>query len=254
MKTSTRRDLTAYYSEAGGWAADQLQSLRASRRTAWFVAIGAMVVAIAEGTALAVLLPLKTVEPYTLLVDRTTGFVQALKPLDFQQVTPDQALTQSMLVQYVIARESFDTATVRADYRKVGLWSAESARQDYLGLMRPTNLDSPLIRYPSTAIVEARVKSVSPLGQDTAMVRYETVRRDDGGAPQAALPWVAIVTYRYSGEPMATEDRYLNPLGFQVTAYRRDPETLHAPASPRDRVAGDAGGDRTPLSTVETAP
>ena len=27
-------------------------------------------------------MPLKTVEPYTLLVDRQTGFVQALKPLD----------------------------------------------------------------------------------------------------------------------------------------------------------------------------
>ena len=54
------------------------------------------------------LMPLKTVEPYTLLVDRQTGFVQALRPIDAERIAADRALTQSFLVQYVIARESFD--------------------------------------------------------------------------------------------------------------------------------------------------
>ena len=64
-----------------------------------------MAVALAEAAALMLLMPLKTAVPYTLLVDRTTGFVQALKPLDPNAVTPDQALVQSMLAQYVMARE-----------------------------------------------------------------------------------------------------------------------------------------------------
>ena len=34
--------------------------------------------------------------------------VQALKPLQAAEIMPDKALTQSFLVQYVIARESFD--------------------------------------------------------------------------------------------------------------------------------------------------
>lgn len=226
MKQTVREALDAYYQEAGSWASDQMTSLRKSRQVAWYVAGGAAAIALAEAVALSFLMPLKTVVPYTLLVDRTTGFVQALAPLDPDQVTPDRALVQSMLVQYVIARESFDASTLQADYRKVGLWSAEQARLDYSNLMRPANIDSPLVLYPRTSIVQTRVKSVSPMPDDTALVRFETIRRDAGGGFSPAQAWVAIIKYRFSGEPMSAEDRFLNPLGFQVTQYRRDPETL----------------------------
>lgn len=229
MKQSVREALDAYYKEAGSWAADRIGSLQKSQRIAWAFAAGAAVIAVAEAIALIVLMPLKTVEPYTLLVDRNTGFVQALEPLNPEQITPDRALVQSMLVQYVIARESFDMTTLQADYRKVGLWSAEQARQDYANLMRPTNIEGPLVVYPRTSTVETRVKSISPMSDRSALVRFDTIRRDDGGMARPAEPWVAVIQYRFSGEPMATEDRFLNPLGFQVTEYRRDAEALPAP-------------------------
>lgn len=228
MKKTSREALNAYYREAGSWAADQLEALRKSRRIAWFIAVGAVFVAVSEAIALVVLMPLKTVVPYTLMVDRTTGFVQALKPLDPGQITPDRALVQSMLVQYVIAREGFDIATLQTNYEKVGLWSAERARSDYLRLMQASNLDGPLNLYPRSSIVETRVKSVSRLDAQSALVRFETVRRDEGGQYQPAMPWIAVVQYRFSGEPMSAEDRFLNPLGFQVMDYRRDPEALSA--------------------------
>lgn len=226
MKKTSREALNAYYREAGSWATDQVEGLRKSRRIAWGVAAVAVVVAVSEAIALTVLMPLKTVVPYTLMVDRTTGFVQALKPLAPDQITPDRSLIQSMLVQYVIARESFDVAVLQTNYEKVGLWSAERARSDYLNLMQASNIDGPLNLYPRSSIVETRVKSVSRLDTQSAMVRFETVRRDEGGQYQPAMPWVAIVRYRFSGEPMSAEDRFLNPLGFQVVDYRRDPEAL----------------------------
>lgn len=226
MKKSSREALDAYYREAGSWAADRIGALQRSRRIAWWVALSAAAVAVFEALALAMLMPLKTVVPYTLLVDRTTGYVQTLNPLAPGQITPDRALVQSMLVQYVIGRESFDMATLQADYRKVALWSADQARTDYLALMQPTNFDGPLTLYPRTTVVETRVKSVSRLDDQSAMVRFETIRRDAGGQRQPARPWVAIVRYRFSGEPMSAEDRFLNPLGFQVLEYRRDQEAL----------------------------
>jgi type IV secretion system protein VirB8 len=244
MKKISREALNAYYREAGSWATDQIAALRKSCRIAWIVAAAAVVVAVSEAVALIILMPLKTVVPYTLMVDRTTGFVQALKPLDRDQITPDRSLVQSMLVQYVIARESFDIATLQANYQKVGLWSADRARSDYLNLMQASNLDGPLTLYPRSSIVETRVKSVSRLSEQSALVRFETVRRDEGGQYLPARPWVAIVEYRFSGEPMSAEDRFLNPLGFQVLNYRRDPEALPVTgtaASPDPYVA-DAYG------------
>lgn len=252
MKKSSREALDAYYREAGSWAADQIGALKLSRRVAWIAAGIAALVAVVEGVALMVLMPLKTTVPYTLLVDRTTGFVQALKPLDPAQITPDRALVQSMLVQYVIAREGFDMTSLQADYGRVGLWSAGAARTEYLAGMQASNMSSPLNLYPRTTVVQTRVKSVSPLSDRSALVRFETSRRDEGGQPQPALAWVAVVEYRFSGEPMAAEDRFLNPLGFQVTRYRRDPEALTppptslAPIQQEPSSAPEFGGESPP--------
>jgi len=238
MNKQSREALDAYYREAESWANDRQEALRASRKNAWMVAAAASATAVLEALALIVLMPLKTVEPYTLLVDRHTGFVQALQPLDPQRISGDSALTQSFLVQYVIARESFDIDALQANYRRVALWSAESARSTYIADMQGSNPDSPLARYPRSTIVETRVKSVSPVARNVAMVRFETRRRDSGGQVQPANAWVAMIRYRYSGEPMRLEDRFLNPLGFEVLRYRRDAEALPVELAPGRPPAG----------------
>jgi len=249
MNKQAREALDAYYVEADSWGKDRQDALRGSRRTAWIIASAAVAIAVMEAIALVVLMPLKTVEPYTLLVDRNTGFVQALTPLDPQRISGDAALTQSFLVQYVIAREGFDVDRIQADYRKVALWSADQARSDYIAGAQPSNPQSPLSLYPRTTVVETRVKSVSPMGANTAMVRFETQRRDAGGQAQAPHAYVAIIRYRYSGEPMSVEDRFVNPLGFQVLRYRRDAEAL-APEPPPPPPAATAG----PRVLIQPAP
>jgi type IV secretion system protein VirB8 len=250
MNEQSREALDAYYKQAATWNRDRIEALQTSRRTAWWVAGAATVIAILLAFALMLLMPLKTVVPYTLLVDRNTGFVQALKPLDPDKVAPDTALTQSFLVQYVIARESFDVDAAQANYRKVALWSAETARSDYLNFMQVSNPQSPFTLYPRSTVIETRVKSVSPVGRSAALVRFDTVRRDAAGVPQPPRSWVAVIRYRYSGEPMKLEDRFVNPLGFQVLRYRRDAETLPPETMVAPGVAPGAPAGTAPIVAV----
>ena len=245
-----REARAAYYARAASWADDRQLRIARSRGIAWIIAMIATTVALLEALALVALLPLKTVVPYTLLVDRTTGFVQALKGTQPPDLTGNAALTQSLLAQYVIAREGYDVATVRADYRKVALWSAEGARQTYLAGMAANNPGSPLNRLPRSTILSARVLSVSPLGPNSALVRFQTLRSDRDRAMGAADHWVAVVRYRFSGEPLSIEDRLVNPLGFQVVQYRRDQE---APPEPRQPDAPSPDAD-LPESTGEAGP
>ena len=265
MNDQSRETLDAYYAEAASWNRDRVQSMRSSHRNAWVIAGIAAAIALLEAIALVLLTPLKTVEPYTLMVDRTTGYVQALKPLDKSTVSPDAALTQSFLVQYVIAREGFDMATLNASYRKTARFSADNARSSYLQQMQVSNPASPLVLYPRTTTVDVRVKSVSPIGANAALVRFETIRTDARGSTQPPSPWVAILRYRYSNAAMSVDDRFVNPLGFRVTSYRKDPEALPAavaeepiattpPTAAPSPVVAPYYRPAQPATTVPTAP
>lgn len=215
------------------WGVSITEDLERSRRTAWIVASIVSAIALLLAVALVVLLPLKTVVPYTLLVDRQTGHVEELSPLDRTIVSPDTALTRSFLAQYVIARESYDAANLQRDYRKVALWSGGDARQRYVASMNSSSPSSPIVQLGNGTTVRTEVKSVSSLSNDSALVRFVTVRTDRGGREQAPEHWAAIINYRFSGAEMNAEDRLVNPLGFQVTRYRRDREALPETSEPR---------------------
>lgn len=211
---------------ADSWGRSVTQELERSRRTAWIIACISAAVALLLAVALVILLPLKQVEPYTLLVDRQTGHVEALAPLDQQMIAPDAALVRSFLVQYVIARESFGADRFDQDYRKTTLWSTGTARQAYINRMQANNPASPLAFMRPGEVIAVEVRSVSPLDARRALVRFTTARNQRGAPVQEPQHWVAVIGYTFSNAEMSEADRLLNPLGFQVTSYRRDAETL----------------------------
>ncbi len=89
------------------------------------------------------------------------------------------------------------------------------------------------------------VRSATLLSRDTALVRFETRSGDDGSssggaATGPATPVSAVITFRYTPRPLKPEDRYLNPLGFQVVRYRREVEAATPPA-PATEPASELG-------------
>ncbi len=241
-------DREAYYAEARSWGVDREIDNAKSRRTAWIIASIATGIAALEALALIALAPIKTVVPYTVLVDRTTGFVQVLEGKHPETVKPNTALTHSMLAQYVIAREGFEINGLAQQYKKVALWSGEGARRDYLALMPISNPMSPLNVYPRSAQVSAAVESVTPSGADTVQVRFTTERRDQGQGAVTKGWYVAQMRFRFTGEPLSLEDRLSNPLGFQVIEYRRDQE-----AAPQQTAApAPAAPAAAPVPLIQT--
>ncbi|QMW22461.1 virB8 family protein [Sandaracinobacteroides saxicola] len=235
MLPEARDAVQSNFQAAASWKNDGFESALRSQRFAWLIALIASGIALILGIAVVIMLPLKTVVPYTLLVDRHTGYVQALDPTDNPRIAPDAALTRSFLAQYVTAREGFDRATVKQDYRRVMLWSNGRVRTVYSAALQASNPNSPLVALPRGSTIESRVRSISSLDETTALVRFETIRRDQNGAVQLPRYWVAIVRYNFSNGPMTVEDRFINPLGFQVTSYRRNAETPSQSAADGER-------------------
>lgn len=215
----------AYRAEAASWSQDVNASLRTSRTRAWWVAGVAMCLAILQGLALVLLLPLKSVVPYTITVDRQTGHAELARGLALGPMSENEALTQSALAQYVIARETLDAADLAASYRKVALWSSGQALRDYLRDFDRGNPQSVLNSANAATLITTTIKSIAVLDKTSALVRFSTDRRD-GDGPLTRREWAAVVRFGFSGAPLSAEDRLLNPLGFQVSHYRRDAEAM----------------------------
>lgn len=222
-KTASGGDRTALHASTQSWAQTLQIERAASLKTAWRVALAACVVAVLEAIALVVLMPLKTVEPYTLLVDRRSGYVEAARGLKLGPLSEDEAVTQAFLAQYVLARETFDAADINDGYQKVAAWSAGRARASWLRAYDRANPSSVLNTRAASTVISARINSIAMLNATTALVRFETQRLDAADLePRPDGAWTAVVSFRRSGAPMKMSDRLINPLGFQVTDYRRD--------------------------------
>lgn len=214
--------METYEQLAKGWETDRIVQAERSRRVAWWIAGSACVLCGVLGIAIAGLTPLKRIEPFVIRVDQSTGAVEAVSRLTDPSKTANEAVNKYFVSKYVRAREEYSRELASVNYRTVALMSAPQVGQLYHDWFKPENEQSPLRVYGNTATVTVRILNVSFLGPNIGSVRYEkTVRR---GAEVARSTWVATVTFRYSTAPMTEDDRLVNPLGFEVTDYRNDPE------------------------------
>lgn len=245
------KELKALFREGRSWGADRLADNDRSRRVAWIIAGVAATIAALEAVALAGLIPLKTVVPMAVLVDRQTGHVTAIDPAQPTRLGGDAALTRSMLAQYVTARETVDRSSVSEDYRKTVLWSAGSARTAYLAQMKPGSPGNPYAQVRGTETVRVSIRSVSTLEPGTALVRFDLLRGFGAGAQTAQQSYVAVIRYGYRQRNLTEADRFTNPLGFEVTSYRRDAESPPpAPAPQTVPLPGQPNPSTQPTATL----
>jgi type IV secretion system protein VirB8 len=225
MNGGSPSDLKGYFAEARSWDADRLRAAERSRRLAWSAAGVLAALSIAAVSAVAVLTPLKKVEPYVVRVDRATGAVDVMTGLKGgKDLTYEEAVTKSFLATYVRARESWLPSAAEANFRQVSIMSTPEEQQRWAAAFRPTNPASPQVAYGPAADAQVAVRAVSFVAPGVANVRFHRVVRR--GAQAEDSDWIATVAYAYTKAPMSEGDRLRNPLGFQVSSYRADPEVV----------------------------
>jgi type IV secretion system protein VirB8 len=215
-------ELGEYFKKARRFDQDAAISALKSRRIAWITASAMGGLAVCATLAVAMLAPLKTVEPFVIRVDNATGIVDVVSPLRGSN-TYQEAVTKYWAGLYVRSREGFTYSEVGPNFKLVALMSTEAEQQRYAAAFGPKNPESPQVLYGRAATAKIAIKSISMIAKDVASVRYSrTVTR---GEEQRVTHWVATLTYAYVAAAMSEGDRLINPLGFQVSEYRADGET-----------------------------
>jgi type IV secretion system protein VirB8 len=232
----------AYVEAAASWDRDRADQLARSARRAWRVAGAAALVAAAAVAAVAALTPLKSVEPFLVRVDNSTGIVDVM-PRFRGEVEWPEAVRRHLLNLYVAARERYVAEMAEADYQWVGAHQNAPLNQAWLQQWARDNPDSPLVRYRDGSTVAVQVTSISFLEraggtQDLAQVRFRTHLKAGGSGAEQVSYWIATLQYTFAPPSEDSAIRALNPLGLKVLAYRREPELVGV--DPRLAAAGNA--------------
>jgi type IV secretion system protein VirB8 len=213
-----------YYQDGAVWERDIARRNRNSRALAWIVASVMTLIAVAAIAALLLALPLKTYEPYMVVVDRSSGFVEVKRPIAEGALRQDEAIATFDLVRYVKARETYDPKGLKDNFDLAQLLSAGDASRELVELFSPANQKNPIKLLGTSTVVAVAIKSVTFPNQRTALVRFSTEEKSSTNI--VTRHWVSLVRFRYTSAPARNEYRFQNPLGFQVLEYRRDQETV----------------------------
>lgn len=192
---------------------------------------GALVIAgvsvvlnIVQAFALAAMAPLKTVEPYLLEVNQTTGEANVRKPLDKPVESMGAVVDQFFISEYVRARESYDWGLVQRMYDQVKAYSVlnSSIFNEYDTFMKSDK--SPLAILGDKARVVVDINSITlDEKTSTATVRFSKTVMGADGKPSVTIPvtyWIATLSYDYPNPKLKPDQRRLNPLGMQIPSYQ----------------------------------
>jgi type IV secretion system protein VirB8 len=194
--------------------------------------------AVAGALALAVLTPLKRVDPFVIRVDSSTGVIDVV-PVYAGAASMDEAVTRYFLSHYISVCERFNFGTAESDYEECGAFHSPQRNQVWYSLWTMTNPGSPLNVHKDGSSVRVQVTSVSFFTRasglsDLAQVRYLKAARQGTGAEESVTHWLATVQFAYAEPAKDPKTRRWNPLGFKVLDFRTEPEVV------AERSAGTA--------------
>ena len=219
-----KSDLDKYFSDAKGWDFDRVSEANKQKRLAYIVGASGVAFGLAM-LAWHVAMPLRSVEPYVIRVDRQTGGIDVVTRLtNTRNITADEAVNKFFLSEYVRNREGWAEVSARETQARVYALSIPQEQEKFAGQRRPTNPNSPIVNYQNGEIISAAVRGITFINDRVAQVRFTKSVMRPGNAPDELSHWVATINFKYVDKPTTEAGRLNNPLGFQVISYRADPE------------------------------
>jgi len=213
-----------YFGLTAAWDEELYGKLKTDRKIAYIVAgVSACIAALAV-MAVMMLTPLKSVEPYIVFVDKTTGYAESTRKLVYDENNPltgQEAVVLGEINEYIIARHTFDPHDLKTRFLSIQL---STDGQEFARYVKEVKKDND--KYTMTARRTVTVKSIVPnLNNKTATVRFSTTV--DIRNQSVTDHWVATMSYDFLELPIELKRKYLNPLGFIVQSYRVDQENVN---------------------------
>lgn len=153
----------------------------------------------------------KSLEPYVIEVDEKSGVPTIVNQMTTQTLTGDEAIRKYFINQFVQSAVAYDPKTYKGDAEKVRLLSTQGIYADFRSRINTKDLGT-------DSRIEVRIKSMQFPDPSTAQIRIlRTI--NSKGAPAQSKDEVITMNFYFTNLTLTTEERMINPLGFQVTNF-----------------------------------
>lgn len=209
--------------EVSNWYADRYEHVLVQRNLLLLIVLLSFGVIMAGVVVVRQVSLSKSVDPFVIEIEERTGITNVVNPLSRKDLTTNEALNTYFIMKYLRARETYDYLVYRHNFstvvRLLSSFSVYNAFKNFIN----NDPKSPIKIYGTNVSTTLKVRSIQFLEGTTAQVRFTIIRNGDNNAKSDKI---ATITFTYLQMEMTPEERYVNPLGFQVVGYRIDDEIL----------------------------
>lgn len=219
--------------EQKNWYTDRYQSVIVQRNLLFIFSVAALVFSTIAIFMVYRNIPIVTVEPFVIQIEPKSGLTQVVNPLTSQEITASESINQYFIVRYVKARESVDGA-LPYHFETVRLMSDPNlVFNTYAWEVNPNNPESFLARFRNDGVRGVKIRYIQKLDLNPDCIEKVcavnigvTITEGARGSAPVEKRILIYMEYLFTNVELSIEERYINPIGFRVTAYRLTTENV----------------------------
>lgn len=158
--------------------------------------------------------------PYLVEYDKNTGYMTIVESKSKQEYTAQQAVKESMLMQYISHREGPQLTTIEEDMNYVRVSTTPKMYAEYIA-----NIASDIKKLKNAGMnpkYNVKIKSLSYIAANRVQMTITKSIMVDGNEV-SSMDYKIIAGFGFADIEMPIDDMRINPLGFQVSYYRATP-------------------------------
>lgn len=206
------------------WSEDLFESVITQRNILFLFTIVCVVTIAMSVLLIRYVKTAQTIEPFVIEIEEKSGIPTVVTPVSTRVYSEDDAVKRYFIMKYIRAREEYFPSTFQDNfYNVVRVLSTPAIYyNDYRPKFSISNPNSPYNIYGESSNRRVVLKSLIFQSAKTAQVR---IAFEVNGIMTLTQNKIILMDFDFANIEMNDGERFINPLGFQVTFYRIEDES-----------------------------
>ena len=205
------------------WYSNKYQIVTAQRNILSLFAMLAMIVVVIAILFLKKFTESKSFEPYVIEIEDKTGIITVVENVNNTRLSADEAIKKFYLKSFLDVAEGYGFYTFAEDRRKLALFTNQKVFSQINRRISPRNEKSPSVLLGQSGDLKILIKSFLFLTPEVVNIRFAVI---NVGKLSKDFPsethYITRIEFKFADMELKEQDRFINPLGFQVIKYNID--------------------------------